>query len=68
MSLREAAALMKVIVPTAEIVVENGSWSGTDHNYDKKTAHAEIGYIAEVSMEEGFRRNVEDVRPWGRAA
>jgi NAD(P)-dependent dehydrogenase (short-subunit alcohol dehydrogenase family) len=68
MTLRDAAELSRRIIPGADIAVENGSWGGADHNYDKKTTFGEIGYIAEISMEEGFRRNVEDVRRWEKTA
>jgi UDP-glucose 4-epimerase len=62
MSLRNAAGLTGRIAPGTEIVVEDGSWQGTDHNYDKAAAMDEIGYCAEVSLEDGFQRNIEDVR------
>jgi UDP-glucose 4-epimerase len=66
-SLSEAAEVVRGVVPAAEIDVEEGSWSGTDHNYDKLTAVKEIGYAAETTLEDGFRRNIEEVRRLGRA-
>lgn len=67
MSLRDAAELTKRLIPGAEILVEDGSWGGTDHSYDKQTTLREIGYAAEVTLEEGFLRNVEDVRRFAHA-
>jgi UDP-glucose 4-epimerase len=66
-SLREAAEVVRRVSPEAEIVVEEGSWGGTDHNYDKRAAMNEIGYAPAATLEDGFRRNIEEVRRLGRA-
>ena len=64
-SLREAAGIVKQIMPEVDIQVEDGSWNRTDHNYDINTAFAEIGYRAEIGLDDGFKRAIEDVRRFG---
>jgi len=62
MRLREVAELMRHLVPDADLIVQEGSWEGTDHHYDSVTTLREIGYEAQVSIEEGLRRNIDDLR------
>lgn len=66
-SLRDAAAIAQRLMPEADIAVEDGDWNGTDHHYDGAAALAEIGYAPAVSIEEGFRRNIADVRRFARS-
>lgn len=61
-TLREAADLVGHIVPDARLEVEEGSWKGTIHHYDETAAEREIGYVARVGLEEGFARNIEEIR------
>lgn len=61
-TLREASAIVAGIVPDAQLEVEDGSWKGTIHHYDATAAEREIGYVAQVGIKEGFRRNIEEVR------
>lgn len=61
-SLREAATIAQRLMPEADITIEEGDWNGTDHHYDGAIALAEIGYAPTITIEEGFRRNIEEVR------
>ena len=61
-SLREAADIVRKLIPDAQIEVETGSWKGTDHHYDGSVTKAEIGYAPQVTLEEGLRRNIAELR------
>jgi UDP-glucose 4-epimerase len=61
-TLAEAAAISRRLMPKADITVEDGDWNGTDHHYDGAAARAEIGYAPTIPIEEGFRRNIAEVR------
>lgn len=61
-SLRQAADISRRLMPDADIAVEDGDWKGTDHHYDGAAAMAEIGYAPRVTIEEGFRQNIADIR------
>jgi UDP-glucose 4-epimerase len=61
-SLREAADIVRRIVPNAQLEVEDGSWKGTVHHYDATVATHEIGYVATTSIEDGLRLNIAEIR------
>ena len=61
-TMREAAALVRKLVPGADVEVENGSWKETNHDYDGRVTEAEIGYVPRITLEEGFRRNISALR------
>jgi nucleoside-diphosphate-sugar epimerase len=61
-SLREAAAIVRSVLPDADLEVEAGSWNGVDHHYDLSVAAAAIGYTPAVTLEAGLRENIEQIR------
>jgi UDP-glucose 4-epimerase len=61
-SLRNAARIVKSVVPEAQINVEEGSWNGIDHHYDLSAAQASIGYAPHIALEQGLRENIEQIR------
>ena len=61
-SLREAAAIVRRIVPEANLTVEDGSWNKTDHHYDISAAKEAIGYEPAFTIERGFAENIDQVR------
>lgn len=61
-SLREAAELVRKLVPGADLEVESGSWKETNHDYELGVTQAEIGYAPRVTLEEGLRRNISALR------
>jgi nucleoside-diphosphate-sugar epimerase len=65
--LRDVANLVAQLVPDADLVVEDGSWDGTDHNYDKAVTLNEIGFAPQISIHEGLQRNINDLRRFGKA-
>ena len=67
-SLHEAAAIVRKIIPDAAVEVEEGSWKGTDHHYDGSITAAEIGYAPRVTLEEGLRLNISELRARARTA
>lgn len=61
-SLREAVAIVKGILPRADIQVGEGSWNGTDHHYDLSAAEAAIGYVPRIGLREGLAENIEQIK------
>jgi len=63
-SLRETAEIVRSIEPDADLVVEDGSWRGTNHHYEAETARDEIGYFPTVPIKDGFARNIREIREY----
>jgi nucleoside-diphosphate-sugar epimerase len=61
-TLRDAAGIVMAAVPEAHITVEAGSWNGIDHNYDLSEADAAIGYRPQITLDEGLRENIAQIR------
>jgi nucleoside-diphosphate-sugar epimerase len=61
-TLREAAMFVKAVLPSADIIVEDGSWNGIDHHYDLSAAEAAIGYTPQITLQEGLRDNIDQIR------
>ena len=61
-SLREAVGMVKTVLPEADIVVEDGSWNGVDHNYDLSAAESAIDYVPAISLEQGLRENIAQIQ------
>jgi UDP-glucose 4-epimerase len=61
-SLRQAAAIVRSVLPDSHITVEDGSWNGIDHHYDISAAEEAIGYIPRIGLEEGLLENISQIR------
>lgn len=61
-SLRQAAQIVRDAIPDAQLTVEDGSWNGIDHHYDLSAAEAAIGYRPAITLEEGLRENIAQIR------
>ena len=60
-TIREVAERVRKILPTAKIEVGPGTWAGA-MRYDAATTKAEIGYSPHFSLDDGLRRNIDDLR------
>ncbi|MCL0101848.1 NAD(P)-dependent oxidoreductase, partial [Dehalococcoidia bacterium] len=63
-STREVSDYVSALLPDADIRLESGG-SGRSWNYDGSAARDEIGYVPQFKIEEGIKRNINDLR--GRA-
>ncbi len=60
-TINDVAEHVKRLLPNAQIEVQPGTWGGGMH-YEMATTEAEIGYSPQVSLAEGLRRNINDLR------
>jgi UDP-glucose 4-epimerase len=60
-TIADVAARVRKLLPKAQLEVRPGTWAGA-MRFDKDTAAAEIGYRAQVSLEDGLRRNINALR------
>ena len=60
-SMRDAVALVRRLLPDADLRVEDGVTIGA-MNYDPSVTEAAIGYSPQFTMEDGFRATINAVR------
>lgn len=60
-TIHEVADRVRKILPSAKIEVGPGTWAGA-MRFDAATTKAEIGYSPQFSLDDGLRRNINDLR------
>lgn len=60
-SMHDAVAIVKRLLPDADLRVEDGRTIGA-MNYDPSVTEAAIGYSPQFTMEDGFRATINNVR------